>query len=143
MHDRIAALPHEELVGDEGRGAERIVAHLDAIAEAAEARRRFEFVMARLTHSQHELFALIMAGMSREQIAAELGVDRSTLSHRENSLLKKVEKIFQETCNSPPVLPTRVEGLNVEPSTFNLPPSTFNVAGKSGPPLPRLMAHQK
>ena len=96
MHDRIAALPHEELVGDEGRGVERIVAHLDATAEAAEARRRFDFVMSRLTHSQHELFALIMAGMSREQIAAELGISQSTFSERENSLLKKVRKIFRE-----------------------------------------------
>ena len=94
MHDRIAALPHEELVGDEGRGAERIVARLDAIAEAAEARRRFEFVMARLTHSQHELFALIMAGMSREQIAAELNLSKPGLSMRERDLLKKIRKIL-------------------------------------------------
>ena len=94
MHDRIAALPHEELVGDGGRGAERIVAYLDATAETAEARRRFEFVMARLTHSQHELFALIMAGMSREQIAAELGIGKSDLSIRESRLIGKVSKLF-------------------------------------------------
>lgn len=94
MHDRIAALPHEELVGDGGRGADRIVAHLDATAETTEARRRFEFVMARLTHSQHELFALIMAGMSREQIAAELGIGKSDLSIRESRLIGKVSKLL-------------------------------------------------
>ena len=115
MHDRMAELPHEELAGDEGRGAERIVAHLDAAAEAAEARRRFDFVMARLTHSQHELFALIIAGMSREQIAAELGIGKSDLSIRENRLMKKIGKILDGMSNSPPDLPTRVEGLNVEP----------------------------
>ncbi|MDO5317900.1 MAG: hypothetical protein Q4G65_04670 [bacterium] len=96
MHDRIAALPHEELVGDAGRGVNRIVAHLDAAVEAAEARRRFEFVMARLTHSQHELFALIMAGMSREQIAAELRLSKPDLSMRERDLLKKIRKILSE-----------------------------------------------
>ena len=102
MHDRMAELPHEELAGDEGRGVKRLVAHLDAAAEAVEARRRFEFVMARLTHSQHELFALIMAGFSRKEIASELGISQSTFSERESALLKKVENIFRENPICPP-----------------------------------------
>ena len=98
-HDRLAALPNPELVGDNGRGVAAVVDHLDAVHDAAEAKRRFDYVVSRLTRSQHELFILIDAGLTREQIAAELNLTPSALSNRENRLLKKVEEILSKNVN--------------------------------------------
>ena len=78
---------------DNGRGVESLVNHLDAAQDAAEAKRRFDYVVARLTRSQHELFLLMAAGLTREQIAAELGIDRTTLSHRETALLRRMRRL--------------------------------------------------
>ena len=98
-HDRLAALPNPELVGDNGRGVAAVVDHLDAAHDAAEVKRRFDYVVSRLTRSQHELFILIDAGLTREQIAAELNLTPSALSNRENRLLKKVEEILSKNVN--------------------------------------------
>ena len=100
-HDRLAALPNPELVGDNGRGVEAVVDHLDAAHDAAEVKRRFDYVVSRLTRSQHELFILMDAGLTREQIAAELGITASTLSTRENRLMKKVKNVLRKRQTAP------------------------------------------
>ena len=86
---------------DHGRGVEAIVDNLDNAQNAAEAKRRFDYVVSRLTRSQHELLILMAAGLTREQIAAELGITASTLSIRENRLMKKIKNVLRKCQTAP------------------------------------------
>jgi len=104
-HDRMAELPDPDRVSDDGAAVECLVEHLDADIRAAEERRRFAYVMGRLTFSQHELFALMSAGLSRDEIAHELGIAKSTLCERENALLKKICRILRQKPEPTPRFP--------------------------------------